>query len=34
MLDIFVSIFSDPGFAKGFFGAAVDHARDAIGAFS
>lgn len=33
MLDIIISIFTDPGFAKGFFGAAVDHACDTIGAF-
>lgn len=33
MLGIIISIFTDPGFAKGFFGAAVDHARDTIGAF-
>ena len=33
MLGIIISIFTDPGFAKGFFGAAVDHACDTIGAF-
>ncbi|WJZ01157.1 hypothetical protein CHAN_12865 [Corynebacterium hansenii] len=31
MLDIISSIFTDPGFAIGFFGAAVEHARETIG---
>ncbi len=34
MLDIIISIFTDPGFAKGFFGAAINHARDTLGALS
>ena len=34
MLDIIISIFTDPGFAKGFFGAAINHARETLGALS
>lgn len=33
MLDIVISIFTDPGFAIGYFGAAVEHAREVLGAF-
>lgn len=34
MLDIIISIFTDPGFAKGFLGGAMEHIQEIVGPWS
>lgn len=34
MLDIIISIFTDPGFAKGFISGAIQHVQEIVGPWS